>query len=92
MAQADPGVNDAERTKNGRWAWFWTSPGGATFDSPAIYHQGSRTGRGPGVGKATRADVAPASRLVLEDDCFVLPVLVGNADHSGAYRELRFVR
>ena len=28
---------DAERAENGRWTWFWTSPGGATFDSPAIY-------------------------------------------------------
>jgi hypothetical protein len=37
MAQTDPGVYDAERAENGRWAWFWTSPGGATFDSPAIY-------------------------------------------------------
>ena len=31
------GVYDAERAENGRWTWFWTSPGGATFDSPAIY-------------------------------------------------------
>jgi hypothetical protein len=37
MAQTGPGVYDAERAENGRWAWFWTSPGGATFDSPAIY-------------------------------------------------------
>lgn len=37
MAQTDPGVYDAERAENGRWAWFWTSPGGATFDSPAIH-------------------------------------------------------
>lgn len=38
MAQTDPGgVYDAEHAENGRWAWFWTSPGGATFDSAAIY-------------------------------------------------------
>lgn len=37
MARSHPGIYDAERTNNGRWAWFWTSPGGATFDSPAIY-------------------------------------------------------
>ena len=37
MAQTDPGVYDAERAENGLWAWFWTSPGGATFDSPAIH-------------------------------------------------------
>ena len=38
MAQTNPGgVYDAEHAENGRWAWFWTSPGGATFDSAAIY-------------------------------------------------------
>jgi hypothetical protein len=38
MAQTDPGgVYDAEHAENGRWAWFWTSPGGATFDSAATY-------------------------------------------------------
>ena len=38
MAQTDPGgVYDAEHAENGRWAWFWTSPEGATFDSTAIY-------------------------------------------------------
>lgn len=37
MAQTGPGVYNAECAENGRWAWFWTSPGGATFDSAAIY-------------------------------------------------------
>ena len=35
--QTPAGVYDAEHAENGRWAWFWTSPGGATFDSAAIY-------------------------------------------------------
>ena len=68
---------------------------GPPSTAPPLRQQGSRAARGSGVGKEALQGLTSSGSgrcSAVEDDRFVLPVLLGNADHSDADGELRFIR